>query len=650
MTKSKKTLPKTDNRAAVNLLLSNQENKRLLQELLQQQGYEVISDSVEFTGCHLIILDGKHLKDNIQEIAELKEDEFAFAPVIYLQEAGSRPVWSFEAEGEHSRSSKRGGAGNEPSWSSKMEGNPSESLKLESESSLTSNRESSPWNIIELVEDVIELPISKNFLLARVTNLIRSKKLWDSNKVLKDRYESIFNNINDMVFLLDNQEGRNSAGGGSSFKISEVNERLRGMLKYRQGALKGSSPENFMPEEDIKRLVEIIKDYGEAIFMTEFQTSKGAVFPVEINARRVQIYHRTQLLCAARDITEKKEREEKIKYLLFHDELTDLYNRRFFEEEVKRLDTERQLPVSIFVIDINGMKLVNDSYGHKSGDKLLNKAADLLKSTFREEDILARWGGDEFSVFLPQTSEAEAEKILKRIKDKCEETAEHKLPVSLGVGYAVKEDRGQDIFEVFNLADREMYQDKLTAQNSAASKMVQSLLSSLAAKSPETEAHTRRLKELAIRLGKKLGLSNNQLNNLSLLAALHDIGKINISEEIINKPGKLTWNEWEKVKEHSRTGYKIALSSEEFSAVAEEILAHHERWDGAGYPYGLEKDEIPLLSRIIGVVDAYDVMVNGSPYQEALSQAEALKELKDCAGSQFDPELVEEFVDLLKDS
>ena len=586
----KRAIYKENKNATINLLISNQRNRKLLKDLLINE-YEIISKTEDFDRYHLIIMDAKYYEANKKKVKELKNDEFSFTPVICLQGEGRNTT----------------------------------------------------QNLFELVEDVIDLPVSKNLLLARVNNLIHSKKLWKKNKVLKDRYESIFNYINDMVFLIDDLGEENF-----QFKIREANEKLREKLNYQQGVIKGLSPEKFMPEEDIKELVEIIKNDGEAIFATEFHTSKGTVFPVEINARRVQIYKKDQILCAGRDITEQKKKEEKINYLLFHDELTGLYNRRFLEEEIKRLDTERQLPICIFIIDINGMKLVNDSYGHKTGDELLVKTADLLKNIFREEDILARWGGDEFSVFLPQTAETEAEKILERIKDKCEKTEEYKLPVSLGVGYAVKENKEQDISDVLNKADREMYKDKLIAQKSATNKIVKSLLSSLEAKSTETKSHTKRLEALAIKLGKKIGLSNNQLNNLSLLATLHDIGKVNVSEDILNKPGDLTDNEWEIVEEHPRIGYKIALSSVDFSSVADEILAHHERWDGEGYPNGLEKDEIPLLSRIISIVDAYDVMTNGRPYKEAMSKTEALNELKRCAGSQFDPNITEEFVDMME--
>ncbi|MFW6029939.1 MAG: HD-GYP domain-containing protein, partial [Halanaerobiales bacterium] len=172
---------------------------------------------------------------------------------------------------------------------------------------------------------------------------------------------------------------------------------------------------------------------------------------------------------------------------------------------------------------------------------------------------------------------------------------------------------------------------------------VQGLINILEVKSYETKEHALRMTKLAFEFGEKLNLSNSELNRLSLLSTLHDIGKITIPEKILKKPAKLTAEEWVILKEHSERGYKIAAASEEFAAVAEDILSHHERWDGSGYPNGLEGKNIPYLARIISVIDAYDVMTHDRPYSSAISEAEALKEIKKCAGSQFDPELAKKF-------
>jgi len=339
---------------------------------------------------------------------------------------------------------------------------------------------------------------------------------------------------------------------------------------------------------------------------------------------------------------------EKIKYNSFHDELTGLYNRRFFEEEKKRLDTKRQLPISLIMVDVNGLKIINDSLGHKKGDELLRKTAEILQGVLREEDIIARYGGDEFVILLPRTGNAAARKISSRIQQNCEKTGEDKLPVSLGVGIATKNELEDKIDDVLTRADNNMLQNKLINSRSTKNKIIESLLNVLGEKSAETKDHTRRLIEIARKLGEKVGLPPAELDKLSLLAHLHDIGKTSIPEEILTKSGDLEDDEWEKIKRHPQSGYKIALASEEFAVVARDVLAHHEHWDGGGYPQGLKGEEIPYLARILSIVDAYDVMISGRPYQEAVSREEALAEIIRCAGSQFDPELAKKFVEMME--
>jgi diguanylate cyclase (GGDEF)-like protein/PAS domain S-box-containing protein len=337
--------------------------------------------------------------------------------------------------------------------------------------------------------------------------------------------------------------------------------------------------------------------------------------------------------------------EKRIRKLTYYDSLTGLYNRRFFEEEMQRLDTKRQLPISLIMADLNGLKIINDSYGHEKGDQLLKKAAAILKSSVREEDILARQGGDEFAILLPKTEQKKAKQVIKRIKSKIA-AAETEIPISIALGWATKNESEEQLTETLKKADDRMYQNKLSESRSSKSKIVQGLLNTLAAKSSETKEHAVRMTKLAFEFGEKLKLSNSELNRLSLLATLHDIGKTNISEKILNKPDKLTNNEWEIMKNHSEQGYKIASASEEFALVADEIYAHHEHWDGSGYPRELAGEDIPYLARIISIIDAYDVMTSNRPYSQAVSEKEALAEINECAGTQFDPELAEEFIKL----
>jgi len=347
------------------------------------------------------------------------------------------------------------------------------------------------------------------------------------------------------------------------------------------------------------------------------------------------------------DITERKKTEDEILHLSYHDMLTGLYNRRFLEEEIKRLDTERQLPLSIIMGDLNSLKLINDAFGHLEGDKLLIETTKLLKKVCRSDDILARWGGDEFVILLPKTSVAAAEEIVQRIKRECSELYIQKIPTGLAIGIAAKTESDQDIEDIILEAEGNMYKNKVSGKQGSASSVIAALEQALYEKSNETMEHTQRLKELSTNLGKKFKLHPHQLDELSLLASLHDIGKVAISETILLKEGALSENEWEIIKRHPETGFNIAQSSPQIAHIAKSILFCHEKWDGSGYPTGLSKEEIPLLSRIIAVADAYDVMTSKRSYKTAMSKEDAVKELKRCAGTQFDQVLVEKFIEIL---
>jgi len=344
----------------------------------------------------------------------------------------------------------------------------------------------------------------------------------------------------------------------------------------------------------------------------------------------------------------KSQIEEKIRYLSFHDKLTGLYNRTYLEEEMKRLDTKRQLPISIIMTDLNGLKLVNDTFGHCKGDEMLQHASNILKNSCRSEDIIARWGGDEFIIFLPRTTKEEAWTICKRIKNRCSEYYVKDVPVSMATGAASKDNTETNLSEVLKEAENNMYKHKLGESQSARNAVINNLLKTLEEKSYETKAHTRRMQTFAYDIGEKIDLNDLELSRLHLLITLHDIGKINITKEILTKKDYLTYDEWIIIKKHPEIGYRIARASDDFAHVAEDILAHHEHWEGTGYPRGLKGKEIPLLARIVSIADAYEVMTSGRPYKKAMPQREVVAELKRCAGTQFDPELVDIFLSVLK--
>ena len=357
----------------------------------------------------------------------------------------------------------------------------------------------------------------------------------------------------------------------------------------------------------------------------------------------------SKFIAFCQDITERKQAEEQIRYLSLHDQLTGLYNRHFLENEMKRLDTGRQLPNSIIMADLNDLKLVNDTFGHEVGDEMLEQTAEILRDSCRLEDIITRWGGDEFVIFLPQTTRENANTICNRINEKCKETYIKDIPLSLALGSATKNSTEKSLAETIIEAEEGMYKQKLAKRQQIRRAVLNTLLKNLEAKSFETEAHYSSMQDVALNIGKKIGLSESELNRLEMLILMHDIGKINISEEILTKKGSLTAEEWIVMKKHPETGFRIARASEEFAHVAEDILSHHEYWDGSGYPQGLQGKEIPLLARITAVADAYEVMTNGRPYKAPMTKEEIVKEVKRCAGKQFDPELADVFLKIYKE-
>ena len=344
-----------------------------------------------------------------------------------------------------------------------------------------------------------------------------------------------------------------------------------------------------------------------------------------------------------REITERKIADEKINYISFHDRLTGLFNRDYLEEEMRRLDTERQLPISIIYADVNGLKLINDIFGHSTGDEMLLRAAEILTKSCREEDIIARWGGDEFVIMLPQTEKREVMTICKRINDQCSTARVRDIPFSIALGSAVKLDAEKNILEVLEAADANLYKNKSFQNLNLKKVFFKSLFDILKEKCYETNEHILCMRKVALKIGKRLSLPETELKRLAKLIILHDIGNINIPAAILLKKDPFTAKEWQIIKRHPETGYRIARATEELASVAEDILGHHERWDGLGYPRGLKEEEIPLLARVAAIADAYEVMTRGRPYKRPMSAGAAVAELDKHAGYHFDPQLVNIF-------
>ncbi len=352
----------------------------------------------------------------------------------------------------------------------------------------------------------------------------------------------------------------------------------------------------------------------------------------------------------AADITDLKLGEEKLKYLSLHDPLTGLYNRIYFEEEMSRIERGRYNAVGIVSCDVDGLKLVNDTLGHDEGDRLLVAAAGVIRGCFREGDLVARIGGDEFCVVLPDTTESAVENACQRIQEAVAgyNDANPELPVSISVGYAVSRGADRNLKDLFKEADNSMYRKKLYRTQSVRSTIVKTLINTLKERDLNAEKHILRMEKLLVSVAVLVGLPESTRSDLSLLAKFHDIGKVGISDSILFKEGALTSEEWTEMKRHCEIGYRIALSAPDLIPIADWILKHHEWWNGQGYPLGIEGEEIPVECRLLAIADAYEALTSPRSYRKTLSDAEAVAELRRYAGTQFDPKLLEKFVEMLE--
>ncbi len=348
------------------------------------------------------------------------------------------------------------------------------------------------------------------------------------------------------------------------------------------------------------------------------------------------------------DHTETKNHIEQIKYINDHDYLTGLYNRRYFETVIEEQLNESWLPVSFIVADINGIKLINDAFGYHEGDELIKLTAEKIKACCRGDDIACRLGGDDFAVILPRTGKEQTTEIVMCIRRACEEynakLSDATFSITLSLGCGAYESMTGDVSQALKDAESSMAKQKLLTKRSHHSEILSSIMATMYARSCETEEHARRIARISLIIGDRMGLSQSSLDELQLFSMLHDIGKIGVADRILNKPCALTDEEWDSMRRHTEIGYKIAMSSHDFSTIADYILCHHERWDGKGYPNGLKGEEIPLLSRILAVADAYDAMTEDRVYRKAISHEEAINEIIKNSGKQFDPAVVSVFI------
>lgn len=448
--------------------------------------------------------------------------------------------------------------------------------------------------------------------------------------------QAMFNEHDAVMLLVDPHTGAivDANPAASAFYGYSKNELLA--LSIREIDMQSA-------EEVNKRLARLLSG-KQKNFSVPHRMRNGEQKIVDVYACPISYGDKSLLFAIIFDVTEKEIAFEEITYLSYHDHLTGIYNRRYFDLMLNDLNTADNLPITIVMADVNGLKMVNDAFGHAEGDSLLIKAAEIIKESCRKDDIVARIGGDEFAIILPKTDENEAIAIMDRIKRRQSTVIIKQIAISLSFGYTVKYEVGSDMGLVLSKAEDMMYRNKMYESTSIRNKTISIIMNTLFEKSRRELEHSNRVSAIAAAIAKAMNLDTEQVNRIEVAGLLHDIGKIGIDEKILNKPGTLDSVERYEIMKHPESGWRILSNSDEFSDLADFILNHHEHYDGNGYPRRIKGDSIPIPSRIIAIADAYDAMTMDRPYRKAMSPEIALAEIRRHTGTQFDPNITEVFI------
>lgn len=470
-----------------------------------------------------------------------------------------------------------------------------------------------------------------------VINVTESMRIEQKMKFEQEKAQTYLDIIENIIVALDNK-GNITLLNNKGCKVLGISEEEAIGIKW---------VDNFIPKEIRKNIEKVFEDVFDQ--QAELAKQHENIIVTRTGKEILVNWYNSILhdidgnvvgvISSGEDVTEKRQYQNNLRELSYKDSLTGLYNRRYYEENLVDIDNEDNYPITIAMGDINGLKLINDAFGHNAGDDLLVSAANAIRESCRDTDLVARIGGDEFVIVMAKTSEIEAEKIIHSIHKKSKKIKIESIELSISFGIKTKYNSFESIQEVYRAAEDLMYREKLLEIPSMRSGAIETILNTLYEKDKNSEIHSRTVSLISEKLAKAYGLSRQDTAEVKTAGLLHDIGKIIIPTSIINKDGKLTNEEYATMKNHSEIGFRILNSTSDMRSISNIVLCHHERWDGLGYPRGIKGEDIPLKARMISIADAFDAMTSERTYKDKISNEDALKEIMKYSGIQFDPNL-----------